>query len=339
MEGTPLDSLQTPLTKVAQLKTIAPNQPTGFMSLLLVKKVAERTAKNGATFLTVDFADKTGSFGVVIFSDSPYCTFFKTEAPEGSVVLLTGTTAYYQERFSPKVMDLRLVTKDEYAKYPVADLIDASTENPVEMWDELQTFIGKIQNEKLRDTVLKALEEVGELFRSHPAGRSMHHAYRHGLLEHTLHVARDCEALLPNYKEIHADLARAGAVLHDIGKVYELSYDLTTKYSRLGILQGHVVLGYRIVRGAGLKAGLETELLERLEHIMLAHQGELEYGAPVRPATPEALFIFHIDNLDAKMGAVQNALRNAGADDEFSENIPALGVKMLVKGVAQASGA
>jgi len=335
MADTPLDSLQMPLTKVSQLKTIAPNQPVGFTSLLLVKKVAERTAKNGATFLTADLGDKTGMFGVVIFSDSPYYTFFKTEAPEGAVILFTGTTAYYQDRFSPKVMDLRLVTKDEYAKYPIDDLISTSTENPIAMWEELQAFIAKIQNEKLRATVENALAEVGDAFKTHPAAKAMHHAYRHGLLEHTLHIARDCEALLPFYKEVHSDLARAGVVLHDIGKVYELDYDMTTKYSRVGTLHGHVVIGYRIVRSAGLKASLDADLLERLEHIILSHQGELEFGAPVKAATPEALFVSMIDNLDAKMGAMQSALRSGGDNDEFSEKIPALGAKMYLKSVEQ----
>jgi 3'-5' exoribonuclease len=318
------DNIDTPLTKVDQLKAVDPRQSVGFMSLLLVKKIGEKTAKNGSTFLTVDFADKTGSFGVVIFGDSPYFGFFKTEAPEGSAVLLTGTTAYYNDRFSPKIVDLRKLSTEEQKKYQMEDLITASTENPIAMWEELQSFIAKIQDEKLRQTVTSILEDEADKFKIFPAGSGMHHAYRHGLMEHTLHLARVADALLPLYPEVHADLVRAGVVLHDMGKIYEYTYEMTAKFSKLGTLHGHVVIGYRLARAAGLKAGLNPELLERLEHIILSHQGELEFGAAVRAATPEAVFVSLTDNLDAKMGAVQNALLTAAGSDEFVD-VGALG--------------
>lgn len=326
-----LDGLTTPLSKVGQLKSIDPRESVGFMSLLLIKKISEKTAKNGAPYLVVVFSDKTGEFASTVFSDTPYFQLFKTEAPEGAVVLLTGATAYYQERFSPKVVDVRALGKEEQKNYPMHELVDASAENPIDMWAELQRFIAKIEHEKLRDTVNKALEEAGEKFKSHPAARAMHHAYRHGLLEHTLHVCRVADALLPLYREIHGDLVRAGVVLHDIGKVIEFDYEMTTKYSKLGTLHGHVVIGYRMARAAALKAGLEPQLLERLEHIILSHQGELEFGAAVKAATPEAVFVSLIDNLDAKMGAVQNALRLGGENDSFTEVIPALGSKILLE--------
>lgn len=329
--SSPFDSLQTPLTKVEQLKALPATQSVGFMSLLLVKKIGEKTAKNGAPFLTVDLADKTGSFGVVIFQDSPYFPFFKAEAPEGSIILFTGITAYYSERFSPKVMEMRRLQGDELAKYPVDDLISCSSENPIAMWEELQAFIAKISHEKLRTTVLKVLEDIETEFRTYPAGISMHHPWRHGLLEHTLHVCRVAEAVLPLYKELDADMVRAGAVLHDAGKVHEYTYDMTMKFARPGFMEGHVVIGYRMARGAALKVGLDEDRLERLEHIILSHQGPREFGAAVLAATPEAVFVSYIDNLDAKMGGVQAALRAAAEGDEFSERLPILDTKLLVK--------
>jgi 3'-5' exoribonuclease len=104
---------------------------------------------------------------------------------------------------------------------------------------------------------------------------------------------------------------------------------LVTQRSRKGLLQGHVVLGYQLVRRAGLKAKLAADRQERLEHIILSHQGELEYGAAVMAATPEAVFVSMIDNLDARMGMVQRALRQAGPGDEFSERLPGLNVQLL----------
>jgi len=123
----------------------------------------------------------------------------------------------------------------------------------------------------------------------------------------------------------------AGILLHDIGKTIEYEGTLVTQRSRKGLLQGHVVLGYQLARRAGLKAKLAAGLLERLEHIILSHQGELEYGAAVMAATPEAVFVSMIDNLDARMGMVQRALRQAGPDEEFSERLPGLSAQLLTR--------
>ena len=165
-----------------------------------------------------------------------------------------------------------------------------------------------------------------------PAAVSMHHAYRHGLLEHTVRMARAARALLPLYPEISPDLALAGILLHDIGKTLEYQAGMSTRRSRLGILQGHVVLGYRIVRRAGLRSGLDPDLLERLEHIILSHQGELEWGAAAMAATPEAVFVSMVDNLDARMGMVQQALRQSQpGGDPFSEYLPGLKAPLLTQ--------
>jgi 3'-5' exoribonuclease len=143
-------------------------------------------------------------------------------------------------------------------------------------------------------------------------------------------MARACRALLPLYKEVHADLALAGVLLHDIGKTEEYVAGLATKRSRVGILQGHVVLGYRLVRKAGLTVKLRSDLLERLEHIVLSHQGELEWGAAAMAATPEAVFVSLVDNLDAKMGMVQRAVRQAVPGEEFSDYLPGLKAPVVV---------
>ena len=123
----------------------------------------------------------------------------------------------------------------------------------------------------------------------------------------------------------------AGVLLHDIGKIIEYEGTLAIQRSRKGILQGHVVLGYQLVRKAGLKAKLDAERLERLEHIILSHQGEMEWGAAALAATPEAVFVSLIDNLDAKMGMVQRALRLAAEGEEFSERIPGLNAPLLLR--------
>ena len=137
-------------------------------------------------------------------------------------------------------------------------------------------------------------------------------------------------ALLPLYPEVDADLALAGVLVHDTGKVIEYQGDLVTTKSRKGILQGHVVLGYQLVQQAGIKSKLNSDLLERLEHIVLSHQGELEWGAAVIAATPEAVFVAKVDDLDAKMGMVQRLLRQAGETDTFSDKHLGLNSPLLL---------
>jgi 3'-5' exoribonuclease len=323
------------LLNVAAVKKLDPSRPQGFSSLLLVRRVAEKPTKAGTPMLWVDLGDKTGSFTVSIFSDNSYFHFFKTEAIEGSVVLLTAMSSYYQDRFSPKLVEVRKLVAEELSDYPCDDLVSASPESAEKLWEEFNFHVAKIQNEPLRKTVERVIASIEKEFKTSPAGRSVHHAYRHGLLEHTVHILRLVDAALPLYTEVDADLVRAGAALHDTGKVLELTQGMTTTYSRKGTLLGHVVIGYTFARDAALETGLDDDRRERLEHMILSHQGELEYGSPVMAATPEAVFLHQCDLLDSRMGAVQNALRNAGENDEFSERLTATESQILLTPVGE----
>ena len=320
-----------PLSAVRELKALdnATGQP--FASLLVVRKLAAKTASNGNPFYSVDLGDRTGSFGCTVFNDNPAFELLKN-AGEGSVVRVEGKVDYYQGRLSPRLGRIAVLSESELGAPGLLDnLVELAPENADALWQEFNGFIDAIGQPELRATTRAVFDEVGDAFRWTPAAVSMHHAYRHGLLEHTVHMARACRALLPLYPEVHADLAMAGILLHDTGKTIEYEGTLATKRSRRGILQGHVVLGYQLVRKAGKKAKLAEDLLERLEHIVLSHQGEPEWGAAVYAATPEAVFVSMIDNLDAKMGMVQRALRQAAEGEEFSERLPGLSSQLLVR--------
>lgn len=302
-----------------------------FTSLLVVKKLAPKTASNGNAFFSVELGDRTGSCSCTVFSDSPVFEVLKN-AGEGAVVRVEGKLDFYQGRLSPKLARVTVLSEAELGAPGLLDnLVETPPENPAQLWAEVDAFIESIAHPELRATVRGVFDDIGDTFRWAPAAVSMHHAYRHGLLEHTTHMARACKALLPLYPEVHADLAMAGILLHDTGKTIEYEGTLATKRSRRGILQGHVVLGYQLARKAAMKAKLPADLLERLEHIILSHQGEPEWGAAVYAATPEAVFVSMIDNLDAKMGMVQRALRQANETDEFSERLPGLSSQLLTK--------
>lgn len=318
------------LHSVRQLKALENSTGLPFASVLLLRRLTAKTASNGNPFVSIELGDRTGTFSCTIFADHPQFEILKS-LPEGSAIRVAGKIDYYQGRLSPKLQKLAALSDEELAAPGMLDnLVEAAPEDPEAMWTEFNAFVDAIGHDELRMTARAAFEEIGESFRTAPAAVAMHHAYRHGLLEHTLHMARAAKALLPLYPEVHADLAMTGILLHDTGKVIEYEGSLSTKRSRKGQLQGHVVLGYQIARKAGLKAKLAPDLLERLEHIVLSHQGEPEWGAAVYAATPEAVFVSMIDNLDAKMGMVQRALRQTEESEEFSERLPGLNSSLLV---------
>jgi 3'-5' exoribonuclease len=290
-----------------------------FSSILAVRKVTTKTASNGKPFLAVEFADKTGSFTCTVFSDGPAFEAVRS-AEEGAAVRVEGKVETFQGRFSPKLTRASLVKPGEMTASELNGyLVEMPPEDPELLWKEYSQYMDGIEHPGLRETVRNVMEELGESFRTAPAATHVHHAYRHGLLEHTVHMARVASALFPLYREVDPSLAMAGILLHDAGKTIEYEGDLAPRKGRHGILHGHVVLGYQLARKAALKAKLDPEHMELLEHIILSHQGKIEWGAAIMAATPEAVFVSMIDNLDAKMGTVQRALRNGSLLDEFSE--------------------
>ena len=314
---------------VRQLKELDPSQSVPFRGVFLLKRKNEKTARNGNPFLSMELADNGGGFNANCFSDSNVYSVCK-DLPEGSILRVVGHTEYYQDRFSPRLHEAETLTE---AEAEAEGLLDALVERPPEeesaLWAVIAETLEQIGHTALRETVRRILEDNEAAFRKAPAAIQMHHAYRHGLLEHTAHMARAGRALLPVYPEVDGDLALAGILVHDIGKLEEYEGALAAKVSRTGTLQGHVVLGFRTVRRAALQCKLNDDLTERLEHIVLSHQGEKAWGAAAMAATPEAVFVSMIDNLDAKMGMVQRVLRNTADDESFSEYLPGLQARVL----------
>lgn len=295
-----------------------------FTLVALLRSRQVKVAKNSSEFLIVEFGDISGTLQAMCFSGAPSFNLLK-DAPIGSAFEISGVADFFNGRPSPKIETASMLSDDEM-KEAMPNLVPTSKFDPNEMRQELEGYIEQISSPELRATVRYVLEE-NTLFWTSTAAVKMHHAFMYGLLEHSLKMTRMAISLLPLYPFIDRDLSIAGCILHDIGKTIEYTQDIVSDRTRAGILQGHVVLGYRIVRKAGLKNGLSKDILERLEHIILSHQGEPEWGAAVRAATPEAVFVSTIDNFDAKMGAVETAIESAG-DSEFAE-VAALHVKLL----------
>ena len=206
---------------VRELKAAEGSQSRPFASVLVLRKLATKTASNGNPYLSVELGDRTGSFNCTVFSDGPAFEVLRSSA-EGAVVRVEGKVETYQGRLSPKLTRAAVVPLDQLTSPEViANLVETAPEDSELLWKELGAFVDGVSHPELRATIRNVLDEVGDTFRTAPAATFMHHAYRHGLLEHTIHMARACQALLPLYKEVDPELAMAGILLHDVGKTIE----------------------------------------------------------------------------------------------------------------------
>jgi 3'-5' exoribonuclease len=189
--------------------------------------------------------------------------------------------------------------------------------------------VATIANMKLRVIVVETIKELGKNFTRKPQEFPCTMRIRtEGC--HTVHTVRAGKSLLPLYPFVDSDIAMADLLLHDIGKVSEYMRDVVPQRTKGRVLQGHLVLGYRLIRKIAIQHQLDGEILERLGHILLSHHNDLEFGAVVRPVTPEAVFISLVDNRDAKIGMVEQLLRSTPGKNVFSEFHKALEGKLLI---------
>jgi 3'-5' exoribonuclease len=218
------------------------------------------------------------------------------------------------------VENIRRVNPEQDRKegFREEDCVIASARPVDEMWAELQGRIAAASNPHLKRLLENVVSAHETKLRVWPAAQTLHHAYRAGFLEHVLQVASVGEMVAKAY-QADADLVLAGALLHDIGKLQELDYDLATTYSRDGRLLGHIVLGAGVVRDAAAAIeGFPPALLTEIQHLILSHHGCLEYGSPVVPMTIEALILSFVDDLDAKINMARQAIRDDTGEGEFT---------------------
>jgi 3'-5' exoribonuclease len=259
----------------------------------------------------MDLSDRSGSVQAVLFRPSVH----EQAIPSGSVVRVRGVVTTFRGTRRVSVESMH-----EVGEYDLRDLMPTGPRDPDELLGFFEYLRGEITDRRLAAVVAGVFDEPGFMarFRECPAGQSNHHAYCGGLLEHTVSVAALCEHAAQAYDRVDRDLLLAAALLHDVGKVDELVWDTAIGYSDTGRLVGHVVLGERKVSEAAVRLGelVPDELSLRLSHVILSHHGELEWGAPKRPCTLEALILHHIDNLDAKVAGFLETVTAAYAVEE-----------------------
>ncbi|MCL1883982.1 MAG: HD domain-containing protein [Defluviitaleaceae bacterium] len=264
----------------------------------LCKKKESRESRAGKNFFSLKLQDKTGTIDAKIWEMTNDIQQFE----EGDIIKIDGTVGSYMNELQLKITKLR---KSRDGEYDVAEFVPTTEKDIGEMFEKIISLIKSVKNPHIK-TLLENFfikdESRSSLFKSHSAAMHMHHSYMGGLLEHTLSVAETCMFFGTRYKYIDMDILLAGALLHDIGKIHELSPLPQNEYTDDGQMLGHIIIGLEMVAVEIAKIkGFPHEIASLIKHCLIAHHGEMEFGSPKVPATPEAMILHFADNIDAKL--------------------------------------
>lgn len=290
---------------LSQSDIITLNKGDALDHFLIVKKCELRTSKTNKQFLALELADKSISLNSNMFESFEE---IYTKIKAGDIVKVKGTIDDYQGSPQIKVKSIRPANLTD--DVTVMDFLAKSKRDLGEMKKEFFDRAEKISNPKLRALINNIFTEDNfERYSLAPAGKSWHHSYVHGLLEHTLEIVKICDLMSDSHSEINRDLLVCGAILHDFGKIEELSFDTAFEYTDKGKLIGHIVIGAMIVEEKIKEIkDFPEDLKNCLIHLILSHQGKLEHASPVVPKTLEAIALYHADELSAKVNAYKNAI-------------------------------
>jgi 3'-5' exoribonuclease len=312
----------------------------------LVRK-SRGVTKSNKPYIKCVFRDKRTEVESALWHDSR-CYQDADSWVEGSAYRLQ-VQCRHDVRFGLQldILSARPATADDAAEgFDFFDLVPSSKIPAEELLEKLDVLIDRhIDNGPLRMLVRNILAENHELFARMPAAQNMHHSYTSGLLEHVWSMTRIAIFLADHYAKyydgldppLNRGLIVAAAILHDIGKLRELEYHpVEAKYTKEGTLIGHVLMGRDMVREAASRIdGFPEELLLCLEHAILAHHGKREFGAPVPPATLEALIVSFVDDLDAKVNMVVQKVMDSQNGEAFTDKIFALDNRKFYRGLPE----
>ncbi len=300
------------------------------MTLKVTSKRLQES-RDGKKFLLLTLADRSGEIRAVDwFNASENDAKIKIN----SVVKIRGHVMMYMDKLQINVDRdrdaLMILNKEEYDS---SLFISVTKKDVNEMYSEFKEIIDEVHKAHLKELIKIPFEDQKfvEDFLKAPAAIIVHHAYRGGLLEHTLGVMKLCESIAELYQNVDKDLLIVGAAVHDVGKIYEYkieSYgiDRTTE----GELIGHIVLGAKMVNDWAKKIpAFPKRDLYHLIHMVLSHHGELEWGSPTLPKTLEAVILHHADDLDSKIGQI-NSLKEKNGKSEWSDYDRYLGRKVML---------
>jgi len=303
-----------------------------FDGYFLVLSRQQRTTQSNKPYLNFMFCDKTGQLEGRAWEPSD--PRIVKDIERGDIVKARGCITRFNERLQMKVEQLRRAHAGEFEK---SDLMPSTIYNIDELWARLIGFIDSFTEPDLKRLLTTILNDsqMATALREAPAAKQLHHAWLGGLLEHVVSLLTLADRVAPHYPLVHRDLLLTGVILHDIGKVRELSWDIGFDYTLEGVLLGHISIGASLAeRTMDALPGFPPKLKTLVLHLILSHHGKLEFGSPKLPMTPEALALSFIDDLDAKMQAMasefERSEREGKAPDELTNKVWALDQRQLL---------
>ena len=291
---------------------------------LLITNVTKGVSNSGQPYASLSLQDRTGQIEAKIWDVSEkeleICKI-------GEIISVTGDVIDYRGNHQLKILSIASIDQKtvDYTRFCLASPIPQQ-----ELIRRLNGYLKSFENEDIA-TIVNYLVDINyDAFVSYPAAVRNHHEFGSGLLYHTVSMCDLADLLVSYYSNVNRDLLLAGVILHDIGKTKELSGPIATKYTLEGKLIGHISIMVSEIRAAGEKLNINPEIPLLLQHMILSHHGEKDYGSPVPPLTREAFLLHAIDDLDAKMIIIDKALDSI-EEGEFSQRVMAMDGRAFYK--------
>ncbi len=272
-------------------------------SAFMVKDKTIAMAKNGKPYMNLKLMDKSGEVDGKLWDNVDE---LDKQFQKGDFVKIRGTASLYMGKMQVVAKEMKKLNEEDV---DLADFVPVSPIPLADMKAELQRVIASLTNPYLKSLMnsFMADSDFMACYCKAPAAKGMHHVYLGGLLEHSLSVARLVDAIVPLYPDLNRDLLVSGALLHDVGKVAELSFERAFDYTDEGRLIGHISIGVEILtERIATVPGFPRELAMLLKHLLLSHHGQYEYGSPKRPKTVEATILHYLDDMDSKINGIRS---------------------------------
>jgi len=271
-------------------------------AVFLVKDKIMAMAKNGKPYMNLRLMDKSGDVDAKVWDNVDVLDkLFERD----DFVQVRGKASVYMNKMQVVVAEISRLAEDQVE---LADFLPESPRDKAEMRQELEDTVAAIANPHLKALMAAFLadEPFLALYCKAPAAKGMHHVYLGGLLEHSLSLVKLVKTIVPLYGGINEDLLVVGALLHDVGKIHEMSFDRAIDYTDAGKLLGHITIGVELVEEKIRQVeGFPRELSLLLKHMLLSHHGLYEYGSPKRPKTVEATILNYLDDMDSKINGIR----------------------------------
>ena len=271
-------------------------------SSFVVASKQVKAKKNGEPYLALIVADRTGQIEAKMWDNVDE---FIDAFEQDDFLKIKGLVNKYKNRFQLTIHKLRRMDEGDI---DFTDYLPKTTKDIGELWRTLTEFVATFQDPHLKSLVelFMADSEIAERYRNAPAAKTLHHAYIGGLLDHVVSLFRSCDLICRNYPQVNRDLLLTGAFLHDIGKIQELTYNRAFSYTTRGQLLGHMIIELEMLQAKLSKLpDFPPELKTLLEHLIISHHGQYDFGSPKLPMFPEALMLHYLDDLDSKMEAMR----------------------------------